>query len=142
MSIGERIQLTRKIKNLSQAELGELIESSQKQVSKYERNILLPPTEKIIKICEVLNVSAYWILLGDRENEQKRPEIEFYEKLTYPQIKIIEMLNEEDYQMQLEIMHNAQTYLYLVKVGKEQAKKDGIDLDQVIKEMKKERYSK
>lgn len=139
MSIGERIQLSRKIKNLSQTEFGELIDSSQKQVSKYERNILLPPTEKIIKICEVLNISADWLLLGDRENEPKRPEIEFYEKLTYPQIKIIEMLNNEDYRMQLEIMHNAQTYLYLVQVGKEKAKEDGIDLDEIIREMKKER---
>jgi len=55
MTIGEHIMLLRKKKNLSQAELG-------KKIGRYERNIITPSIDVIIKIADALNVSIDYLV--------------------------------------------------------------------------------
>ncbi len=134
-TIGDRIKLARTIKGYTQEELGNLIEISQKQMSKYEVNRANPTIETIIKICKELDISADWLILGERENEPKRPEIKFYEKITHPQFEIVKMLQQDvDIKLQYEIMQVVKTYITIVKTGLEKAKQDGIDIEPIIEE--------
>lgn len=53
MSLGEKIKLLRKSKNLTQNELGKLLNVSFQAVSKWEKNLSQPDIETIKKICEI-----------------------------------------------------------------------------------------
>lgn len=137
-TLGDRIKTARTIKGYTQEELGNIIDISQKQLSRYEVNRAKPTIETVIKICETLNISADWLLFGERENKPKQPEVEFYEKLTYPQHKIIEVLQQDiDIKLQIEIMQMVKTYISIVKIGLEKAKQDGIDIEPIIEEERK-----
>ena len=63
MSLGERIRKARDSKGLKQSELAELIEvKSAGGISKWEKDINKPDADKIIKLCEVLGISASYLL--------------------------------------------------------------------------------
>ncbi|OFY95355.1 MAG: transcriptional regulator [Bacteroidetes bacterium RIFOXYC12_FULL_35_7] len=62
MTIGEHIMLLRKKKNLSQAELGKKIGTSGDVIGRYERNIITPSIDVIIKIADALNVSIDYLV--------------------------------------------------------------------------------
>lgn len=67
-SIGERIKKIREEKRISQQELARKINKSQGTVAHLENNDHKGTFEILISICEVLNVSADWILFG-KEND-------------------------------------------------------------------------
>lgn len=56
MKLGERIKERRKELGMSQKELGEKLEITQKQISKYERDESIPTIRQIEKIAEALKV--------------------------------------------------------------------------------------
>ncbi len=63
MSLGERIRTARDAKGLKQSELAALIEvKSAGVISNWEKDINKPDAEKIIKLCEVLDISASYLL--------------------------------------------------------------------------------
>ena len=63
MSLGERIRKARDSKGLKQSELAELIEvKSAGVISNWEKDINKPDADKIIKLCEVLGISASYLL--------------------------------------------------------------------------------
>ncbi|MCA6438026.1 MAG: helix-turn-helix transcriptional regulator [Bacteroidetes bacterium] len=62
MTIGENIMLLRKKKELSQAELGKKIGTSGDIIGRYERDIMSPSIEVIIKIADVLEVSIDYLV--------------------------------------------------------------------------------
>jgi transcriptional regulator with XRE-family HTH domain len=62
MTIGEHIMLLRKKKELSQAELGKRIGTSGDIIGRYERDIMSPSIEVIIKIADVLEVSIDFLV--------------------------------------------------------------------------------
>ena len=62
MSIGEHIMLLRKKKELSQAELGKKIGTSGDIIGRYERDIMVPSIEVIMKIADVLEVSIDFLV--------------------------------------------------------------------------------
>ncbi len=64
--IDKRIKDLRRELNINQTELAELCGVQQSCVSKWERGDTLPDAEMIIKLCEVLNASADY-LLGIKE---------------------------------------------------------------------------
>jgi transcriptional regulator with XRE-family HTH domain len=61
-SIGDRIAQRRRERGLNQAELAELIDTSQRQVSKYETGINIPSGEVLGRIADALDVSADWLI--------------------------------------------------------------------------------
>ncbi len=63
--MGRRIRNIRTAKNLSQAELGELIGLNADRVQKYENGIRKPKTDMLINIANALGVSAYAIMDPD-----------------------------------------------------------------------------
>ena len=62
MSIGENIARLRKEKGLSQAAFAEILNTTQKNISKYELEKLDLSTEMIVLICKTFSVSADYLL--------------------------------------------------------------------------------
>lgn len=62
-SLGERIRLAREAKNLQQKDLAKIIDvKSSGVISNWERDLNKPDAEKIVKLCQVLDVSASYLL--------------------------------------------------------------------------------
>ncbi len=62
MTIGEHIMLLRKKKKLSQAALGKAAGTSGDIIGRYERGIITPSIEVIIKIADALDVSIDFLV--------------------------------------------------------------------------------
>ncbi len=62
LTMGDRIREARKHKGLTQEQLAELLDISVESVSHIERGSRLPSMQVFIKIIEVLNVSADYLL--------------------------------------------------------------------------------
>lgn len=62
MTIGEHIMLLRKKKNFSQADLGKKIGTSGDIIGRYERDIMMPSIEVIMKVADVLEVSIDFLV--------------------------------------------------------------------------------
>ena len=87
MTIGEHIMLLRKQKGLSQADLGKKIGTSGDIIGRYERNIMVPSIDVIIKIADVLEVSIDY-LVGKTNLE--------LDKTTLKRIEDISTLSDEN----------------------------------------------
>lgn len=62
MTIGEHIMIIRKQKGLSQGELGKRIGTSGDIIGRYERGVITPSIEVIIKIADELQVSIDYLV--------------------------------------------------------------------------------
>ena len=69
---GEKIKNLRDERKMSRTELAEACGVDVKAFGFYERGKVLPPTKTLVKICEVLNVSADYLL--DLTDQPARPE--------------------------------------------------------------------
>lgn len=65
--IGENIKLLRKKNNLSQKELGEMLNVSQQAVGKWETGKSEPDNSIIVKLAKIFNVQTDFILNGIEE---------------------------------------------------------------------------
>jgi len=62
MTLGEHILFLRKKHNLSQAALGKKVATSGDIIGRYERDIMTPSIEVIMKIADALNVSIDYLV--------------------------------------------------------------------------------
>jgi len=62
MTIGEHILILRKKLNLSQSALGKKVDTSGDIIGRYERDIMMPSIEVIMKIADALNVSIDFLV--------------------------------------------------------------------------------
>ncbi len=62
MTLGEHILILRKKHNLSQAALGKLVDTSGDIIGRYERDIMTPSIEVIMKIADALHVSIDFLV--------------------------------------------------------------------------------
>lgn len=60
--VGERIRERRNAQKLSQEKLADLIQTSQKQVSRYESGLNEPTANVIVALIQALNTSADYLL--------------------------------------------------------------------------------
>ena len=67
MSIGQRIAKLRRNLDLAQEQLSEKIEVSRQTISKWEQDIILPPTNRLIKLSNVLGASVDYLLTGKED---------------------------------------------------------------------------
>lgn len=67
MTISERIFALLKTKHLSQKELSEYTGLSPAAISSWKANGTNPSADKIIKICEFLEVDPYYLLTGENK---------------------------------------------------------------------------
>lgn len=62
MTVGEHIMLLRKQKGFSQATLGKKIGTSGDIIGRYERNIMTPSIDVIMKIADTLGISIDYLV--------------------------------------------------------------------------------
>ena len=67
-SLGRRIRQLRGF-DVTQDEFARKLCISQSQLSKYERGIVAPPADVLIRIKEQFQVSIDWLLTGDPESQ-------------------------------------------------------------------------
>lgn len=72
-SLGRRIRQLRGF-DITQDQFAKKLGVSQSQLSKYERGIVPPPADVLIRIKEQLRVSIDWLLAGDPENGGRKPQ--------------------------------------------------------------------
>lgn len=75
--IGRFITELRNNKNLTQEQLGKMINASSQTVSKWERGICMPNNSIMIDLCEILGIEVKELLLGERI---KKTEVSIEEK--------------------------------------------------------------
>ena len=81
MTIGERIALLRKGKNLSQEALSDIIGVSRQSISKWEIDGALPEMEKLIAMCKYFGVTINYLLGLELEGEQPQNDLPLNENL-------------------------------------------------------------
>ena len=74
MSIAERLQELRKRSGYSQEQVAEMLGLSRQAVSKWESGQGKPEIDNIVKLTEIYNVSADYILLGTEKVSVPVPE--------------------------------------------------------------------
>lgn len=62
MSLGRRIRILRKSKDLTQAELGKILKLGKSTISQYENNINIPDLETLKKISTTFDVSIDYLV--------------------------------------------------------------------------------
>ncbi len=89
MSIGERLKKSRLNKGLTQSQLGEQIEGvTRASVSKWEKEIVKPSGENLLRCSNVLEVDPNWLQFGTRKTTDQ---LTLRKKIAS---KIVELLNQ------------------------------------------------
>lgn len=70
VKIGKFISECRKSKNLTQAQLADKLNITDKAVSKWERGIATPDSSIMIELCEILGISVNELLQGERSGDK------------------------------------------------------------------------
>lgn len=83
MTLGEKIQLSRKKKGMSQEDLANLLNVSRQAVQKWESGASTPELNKLVEMSNAFEVSLDW-LVKDVEIEESQPEHKEEEKLAEP----------------------------------------------------------
>jgi len=66
--IGKLIAECRKQQNLTQMQLAEKLNITDKAISKWERGVAMPDTSIMLELCDILNISVNELLSGERTN--------------------------------------------------------------------------
>lgn len=68
---GERLYKLRNKNNMSQGDLANKLDVSRQTISKWENNMCLPETEKLVQLSEIFNISIDYILKGEEKAEKE-----------------------------------------------------------------------
>ena len=99
MSVGERISELRKAQNISQIQLANMLSVSRQAVSKWENDLSVPDSTKMIRLADVLDTDIEYLSTG-RRNFARRPPVvlktvETVEKVVEkPVIQVVEKVVE------------------------------------------------
>ncbi len=77
IKIGEFISLKRKEKNITQSELAEKLNITDRSISKWENGICLPDANNMLELCEILDITINDLFSGeivDMKNNEKKLE--------------------------------------------------------------------
>ena len=77
IKIGKYIAACRKKKNLTQEQLAEKLFITDRAVSKWERGLSLPDADKMLELCNILDINVNELLMGekiDMEDYEKKTE--------------------------------------------------------------------
>ena len=63
--LGSRLVRARKIRDISQGDLAEVMGLSRQQISNYENGRIIPRGNVLMRLAQALNVTQGWLLLGE-----------------------------------------------------------------------------
>lgn len=81
MTFADKLQKLRKAKRLSQEDLAERCGVTRQSVSKWETGLGYPETEKLLMLCDILEVNLDYLLrdIKEKHNEEnKQEEVSLY----------------------------------------------------------------
>lgn len=93
MTLGNRIQILRKEKKLTQSKLAEYINISTPQIVRYETKGVQPPADVLKRLADVFGTSIDYIVNGKLEQKAKRS---IGDNELLQQFKEVEQMNEDD----------------------------------------------
>ncbi len=93
MVLGERIKRLRQQRGWSQMQLSKKLNTHQKQISGYEREIHTPSIDLLIKMAELFNVSMDYFAFDDHGDKSR---IQIADRELMQTVKEIDELPEED----------------------------------------------
>ena len=73
MTMGQRIAVRRKLKNMSQEALAEQLQVSRQAISKWESDGAVPEVDKLISLGQIFGVSVGWLLGTEQEEGLRLP---------------------------------------------------------------------
>lgn len=76
MNLGEKIYQLRTEKNLSQGDLADRLDVSRQSVSKWENNTAVPDLDKLIKLCDIFEISLDELTGREKPKEKSVNKIE------------------------------------------------------------------
>lgn len=71
-SLGSRIKYLRKKHNFTQREVGDFLDISQSQLAKVESNDRSLKLTKLLKLCDLFNVSEEYLLYGESDSDKNK----------------------------------------------------------------------
>lgn len=71
LEFGQRLRHLRKQKNLSQHDVGEMTDMHHTNISRYERGLAMPNSEKLKRLSEALGISGDFLIGGTVEDAAK-----------------------------------------------------------------------
>lgn len=80
MSLGSKIYELRTSKNMSQIEFADQLDVSRQAVSKWETDTAIPDLDKLIKICDIFNISLDELTGRESTQETQSPQTIIVEK--------------------------------------------------------------
>ena len=98
IKIGKFISLKRKEKGITQSQLAERLNISDRSISKWENGICLPDASNMIELCEILEITINDLFCGeivDIKNKEKKVEQNLLELIKLKEQKDKYMLNIE-----------------------------------------------
>jgi transcriptional regulator with XRE-family HTH domain len=113
--IGQRVKALRG--KMTQAEFGKLFKKSQDAVCAYEKGIVFPPIDVIVKMAETFGVSVEWIITGEtgkRTKEGKEKGFAFKNRFIRegePEWKILEVLSAAPQNVKEEVLALVSSYI-------------------------------
>ena len=90
VQIGDRIRNSREIAGLTQEQFSDLVGVTVQYISDLERGVVGTSIPTLIKICNSLNVSSDYLLMGKREPNELSEVIERLKYLPPAQLTLIE----------------------------------------------------
>ena len=75
MTLGEKIKIARQQKKMSQIDLSKLAGTHQKNISKYEQNLVIPSAVVLKNIANALGVTADYLLNDENDVQIKDKEL-------------------------------------------------------------------
>lgn len=88
---GERLEQLRKQRGITQTTLGEMLDITQRQVSKYERGGGNPSVEVLVKLADILDTSTDY-LLGITHTPDKHA----FDDIPELQYEVLQLIHAED----------------------------------------------
>ena len=102
MSVGERIIELRKIQNITQGQLAKSLNVSRQAVSKWENDLSMPDTDKMIQLAEILDTDIEYLSSGRRSMARRPPvvletvhTVEVEKRVEVPIIQVVEKIVEK-----------------------------------------------
>ena len=90
--LGNRIYERRKELNMTQKELAEAVELSIQSISSIELGKKAVRPENLVKICRTLDVSADYLLFGERSEKQLEPVAEMISRLGSDDLELLKTI--------------------------------------------------
>ena len=99
MTLGEKIKIARMQKKISQQHLSEVAQTHQKNISKYEQNLVIPSAVTLKRIADALHVTTDSLLGSELENTIKDTNL-------LKQFKEVDNLKDEDKNALMKVIEN------------------------------------